>query len=488
MCINSPMRAGSGGFLIYPAPACIRPGTEGERMAAVVPADEQTVREWAGIAAVAGPSVMARVAEFVAAHQHDLADEFYGALTAMPESAPFLDHSVVHERLHASMRRWLTGMFCSAGGDTAAVIARQRHVGDVHARIRIPIHLVLRGLHVLRRAVVAGVLRGGTPPPEAIAVLRYVTALFDLAAEAMSQAYESSLKRNSKVEEAFRLHSLTRDVSTEREHQRAALLEWTKAVLFRLHSVSGGQPLPGLGASEFGLWLAHKATVMFEGDDDLIAVRNAVRRLDEELVPRLAALSGADPRYGAAVTEVEHEIGRLEFHLIAMFDRHMAREPGRDELTQLLSDRFLPAVLTHEIDTHREQGLALSLVAVAVDGMEAIRTRSGRQGSDDVLLQVSRIVSDSVRGGDWVFRVHGDSLLVVLVEAGRPVAERVAESIRTRVEALHMRRGDTDSAGVTVSAGVAVFDGHPDPWYLIRGAEAALARAQDDSAPAPPRE
>lgn len=76
-------------------------------------------------------------------HAGALVEDFYSTLLARSEAGRYLDSSAVESRLKVELTRWIRNVFSpEAFGDVDAFEARQRQIGEIHARIRIPIHLV----------------------------------------------------------------------------------------------------------------------------------------------------------------------------------------------------------------------------------------------------------------------------------------------------------------------------------------------------------
>ena len=64
------------------------------------------------------------------------------------------------------------------------------------------------------------------------------------------------------------------------------------------------------------------------------------------------------------------------------------------------------------------------------------------------------------------------------METDADAAFRAAERIRLQIETRDFRAPDQTLLPVTVSVGVASFDGHPDYSYLIEAADRALYTAK----------
>lgn len=432
---------------------------------------------WTVTAETVPHEVRRAVTAVVEANRREIADEFYARMLASPEAAVFLDHDVVHDRLHASLQRWVSELFAAETvRSPEAAIAHQRHIGEVHARTRVPIHLVLQGMRGVRRRIAEGLHSDRASIPDVALAVRYVDEMLDLSMECMGVAFARSLERSVRTDEGYRLYTATQNVAAERERQRAALMEWCQDVLFGLQAQEAPALLQPLAGSEFGLWLAHKGVVMLGGAPELAGITTSIERVDTILLPRLATADPATRR--ALVADLQREVESLRFLLATLFDRQQELEGGRDHLTRLLNRRFLPAVLSQEVALHRDRSQMVAVLLIDVDHFKHINDRHGHDAGDLALQQVAAIVGDQVRAGDFVFRYGGDELLVVLVETSPDASGRIAEAIRARVDHAELSLGAGRTARTTVSIGIAMFDGHPDPERMITRADAALLVAK----------
>ena len=91
------------------------------------------------------------VQEIARTHAVALVGHFYSVMLRQQDANKFLSNEMVEERLAASLRQWLNDVLL--GGDAAAIgtlMERQYHVGNVHARIGIPAHLVAAGARLIK--------------------------------------------------------------------------------------------------------------------------------------------------------------------------------------------------------------------------------------------------------------------------------------------------------------------------------------------------
>lgn len=440
---------------------------------------------WHRLYAGTAPLVRETVGAIVDAHAAALATRFYTSLLSDAQASRLLSHDKVATHLHGGLQRWLRELFCQpahATPDVARLARTQHHVGEVHARLMVPIPLVSRGARILKDAI-SEHLRASTLARDPLShAQQYVGGLFDLALEVMSAAYLRDAKRGVRADEAYRLFSLGQNVSTERERQRASLTEWVQAVLMDLHYVERRAGLPPVRASEFGMWMHHKGSAMFDGAPELPALLDALAELDRVGLPQLAAsAAGSEPgALAAAVQTFQHQVANAKFLLMALFDRVAAVDGGRDPLTQLLNRRFLPSVLSREMGLAGSGQGTFSVLLVDVDHFKDINDRHGHDGGDAVLRQIAEQLQDACRAGDYVFRYGGEEFLLVLVDATQSVLADLAEKIRARVAASNLRLPSGEMIRVSISLGAAAYDGHPDPERLIKRADMALYQAKND--------
>lgn len=415
--------------------------------------------------------------------EHDkatLADAFYAAMLSDTEAAAFLAPQTVQSRLKPGMQRWMQSLFCCEDATAfEAAIAMQRHIGDVHARADIPVNLVARGMRFLKREIQVRLLDTALERPILVEAILLVDRLIDIAFEEMSAAFVRSHERSVRTDEAFRLFAAGQNISTERERQLGALLEWENRLYRALATDSDLQSLPALQASAFGLWLTHKASLLFNERLELQTVLDAVERIDLELLPQIIGIArdkGASARN--LLRQMTQECERIKFLITEMFDRLSDLEVGRDTLTQLFNRRFLSAILKREIELCRRRNIGFAVLMIDVDHFKRINDEHGHDVGDQVLQQIATQLLNKARAGDFVFRYGGEEFLIVLAEVDHHQACAIAEKLRARIEEADFLIANEKRLNITVSIGVAASDGHPDYERLVERADMALYEAK----------
>lgn len=435
---------------------------------------------WHDVLQAVPPATRALVAEVVGGQAQRLADLFYEAMMAHPAAGAMLDHATVNHRLRASMQRWLRQLFCPEL-DVEAAQAVQRRTGEVHARVGVGMDLIACGALVLKRAIAESLAGAGLPARALPKAIQYVYELVDVAVGAMNMAYEADSRRIERSDEAYRLMFMGRDLRAERERQRSQLLEWAQQILVRYYwdaSAAAPSGATGFEVSPFGLWVKHKASVLFGDAPELGPIRQAIDDIEHRLLPQLGRHRAEPDAARTTVVEIHNHIEQIKALLGTMFDRFIESQDGHDGVTRLLSRRFLPAIARREIELAQRQAGRFALLLVDIDHFARLRAAPGPETADTVLSQVADALLEHVRAGDFVFRVGDDRFCILLVETHRANLLQVADGLREHIGSLHLNARTHLATQLTVSIGVAAHDGHPDYQRLLDRGEDALRQAK----------
>ena len=420
------------------------------------------------------PAVRERVHQHVARQAVALADRFYSVMQQDPAAQGFLSNEQVQTRLRVSMQRWLVQTFAEvADADMPAMIGRQTQVGAVHARIKLPPQLMSAGMRLMVTSIRRGLVEDGLTADELRTAQLYAADLLYLADGLMLRAYVRDMQREVRADEAYRSVAMRHNAPLERERQRAALSEWVNDLLFTLRP---GRHVRAerLLRSEFGNWLEHKARLLFESADDLRSVFDVVAEIDEVLLPQLEA-QGTAHDDGALFEQLRGKLEFLRYLLNDLFERLGSIEQGRDTTTGLLGRRHLGALLGREMQQHASGQRAFAVLLGRVDQVEIAQATDDAQHM--LLQQLSALLQSVARAGDHLLRYGNTDFLVVAVETTPQGANDLAEQMRYKGWSHPFLLSGSGSLRLSLSLGLAVYDGHPDYQQLLRRAEQALVRA-----------
>jgi diguanylate cyclase (GGDEF)-like protein len=153
-----------------------------------------------------------------------------------------------------------------------------------------------------------------------------------------------------------------------------------------------------------------------------------------------------------------------------------------DVLTGLRPRAYLDSRMEEELSRSRRHGQAISLILMDVDDFASINKAHGHAVGDQVLMEISEILSRSLRTSDVVVRYAGEELAILATDTPPDMAGSVAERLRRDVE-VGARKALREAQGarrtITVSAGVAGIDAGVKAKTDIFGcAEKALEQAK----------
>jgi two-component system cell cycle response regulator len=165
--------------------------------------------------------------------------------------------------------------------------------------------------------------------------------------------------------------------------------------------------------------------------------------------------------------------------LDAQFQQHLYNSAQRDMLTGLYNRRFFDQTLLRETSSSRRTGAALSLLMLDIDHFKLVNDTHGHQQGDQVLRELGRLLSETVRIEDTACRLGGEEFSVIARNADVAGAASLAERLRSVISGRLWRDPDR-SEPLTVSIGAATYDGgrHASPAELVAAADAQLYLAK----------
>lgn len=136
--------------------------------------------------------------------------------------------------------------------------------------------------------------------------------------------------------------------------------------------------------------------------------------------------------------------------------RREMQEAEHDPLTGLLNRRGLERWVEEVWQASLNRQETVAAFVIDIDLFKSYNDRFGHVQGDACIRKVARSIADTVQGYGIAARIGGEEFMVFV--RGRDVQEiyNLAERIREEVEYLHISRGTTNGAVVTVSVGVDV--------------------------------
>ena len=153
----------------------------------------------------------------------------------------------------------------------------------------------------------------------------------------------------------------------------------------------------------------------------------------------------------------------------------LEREAQTDSLTGLFNHRSFHERLLHALQDASRTHRPVAVLMLDIDDFKRVNDVHGHGVGDELLRLLADALRGAVRNGDVVCRLGGEEFGVIMEQASRERAMRLAERLVDRVASV-----DYPSVGrVTVSVGLAIGPEHAmNPRELAACAEAAMMAAK----------
>jgi diguanylate cyclase (GGDEF)-like protein len=198
--------------------------------------------------------------------------------------------------------------------------------------------------------------------------------------------------------------------------------------------------------------------------------------VNARLVSRAIIKPGDELGIGAASLRIDLLREEEILHLMRVQARMRHRE-NSDPLTGLRTRQFMDEELPLVVAACGRESIPLTCVFLDVDHFKRVNDRFGHGIGDDVLRTVARIGLLDCRDTDQAVRYGGEEFLFVLQGSNEYGGAEMANRFRNHVKSHDWFR---IAAGlkVTVSMGVAQWDGEEDINACVQRADQALYRAK----------
>jgi diguanylate cyclase (GGDEF)-like protein/PAS domain S-box-containing protein len=163
--------------------------------------------------------------------------------------------------------------------------------------------------------------------------------------------------------------------------------------------------------------------------------------------------------------------------------RRMAREMSyratHDALTGLVNRSDFESRLQHTLRLAHTDGSAHALMYIDLDQFKLVNDACGHAAGDQLLRQVSELLSQCVRSRDTLARLGGDEFGVILEFCSTEQAQRVAEQICERMDEYRFVQDDRRFR-IGTSIGLVPLDGRwPTTQSVLQAADAACYAAKE---------
>lgn len=164
----------------------------------------------------------------------------------------------------------------------------------------------------------------------------------------------------------------------------------------------------------------------------------------------------------------------------AQLHQEVKQQAITDGLTGLYNFRYIKGRLEEEVKRAQRFEHYLALIMADIDDFKKFNDSYGHPEGNKVLKSLANILRSNIREVDIVARYGGEEFIIILPEANREEAEKIAERIRSKVEKCnfadeknHPERKITISLGIT-----SCFQENITPQGLVQKVDQALYKAK----------
>ena len=200
------------------------------------------------------------------------------------------------------------------------------------------------------------------------------------------------------------------------------------------------------------------------------------RRKSGEIYPELLSISALCDNSGKVLRHVAvfSDISHLKEH-----EAELTRVAHYDPLTSipnrlLLADRMKLGIS----QAARDQNM-MAVCYLDLDGFKPINDTMGHEVGDTILVEVSRRIENTIRGGDTVARLGGDEFVILLLglEKGEESLATVERLLKSIAEPISIQ---SKTLRISASIGVSIYPiDNEDPDTLLRHADQAMYAAKE---------
>lgn len=159
---------------------------------------------------------------------------------------------------------------------------------------------------------------------------------------------------------------------------------------------------------------------------------------------------------------------------LSKYNRMLLKLSETDKLTDLYNRCKLDELLLEKEQLFYRYHTACGVAILDIDHFKDINDTYGHQRGDSILIELSALMSESLRTTDVIGRWGGEEFLIIAPNSGTQETTRMAEKMLEKIRSHHFQKIGT----VTASCGVCSFNDGKDIQNTIRRADEALYKAK----------
>ncbi|MBF7096824.1 GGDEF domain-containing protein [Alkalibacter mobilis] len=156
--------------------------------------------------------------------------------------------------------------------------------------------------------------------------------------------------------------------------------------------------------------------------------------------------------------------------------QHLA---NTDSLTKIYNRGKIEDILKEEINIYKTYGRLFSVLMVDIDHFKRFNDEYGHDFGDQVIIEVSRLLQQSLRATDSIGRWGGEEFLIILKDSNLQVAQSVGQKLINIIGDKTLEY-DEIKENLTISIGCSVMKEDYTMSTLIKSADTSLYKAKQN--------
>ncbi len=236
-----------------------------------------------------------------------------------------------------------------------------------------------------------------------------------------------------------------------------------------------------IGFSAIFLGILFSAIIIISIKNRLFNISSTIREVNNAIILNLLIPSKKID------LETHDEIGDVATQLTDMIEsvskniktrealfKHVQKIAKTDHLTGLQNRHSYINFFEYELSRTTRSGEPLSLIVFDIDDFKKINDTFGHDVGDLVLKELSKIIKDSIRKIDSVFRIGGEEFTIITPYTTSEQAAVLAEQVRKSVEKHKYKKVNE----VTISMGISQYDSGDTIETIFKKADDAMYRSK----------
>ncbi|QCU89145.1 GGDEF domain-containing protein [Thiomicrorhabdus sediminis] len=421
--------------------------------------------------------VLAGISQIIDGCTESAVERFYNELTSFEKSKKFLSEQMVQDRLKNELKSWIEDVLSpKSETDIPTLIDKQYLIGEVHARIDIPMDLVDSAMFLIKHTVFLSILDSQLDKEMKNRAIILVDAILSASLAIIDQSYLKDLVENERIAQEYKGHVSAQEIALEIEGIKSQTYKWLSNLMAVLAS-NKEYKFRSINKDDVVLWIIHKLPQYVNKPSFLEPINDTVNQIEQIHIE----ISQNTENRSEAILLLQKKISELNFLLTEIANANLHESNQLDALSSLTERRFLDPIMQKETQIALQMQSRYSVIMADIDNFKLINDQFGHQVGDDVIKHVSKILKTNIRVSDYIFRYGGEEFLILLPETDLKTSIHIAEKLRQKLEQSIIETHQADkSLTVTCSLGVAEFANHPDYMQVIKRADEKLYQSKNN--------